>query len=106
MSVLLHVCRTCRHRATSHQGGDRGYSACPCCRGPGDIDPEPLLVPTWAFPHWEAEPLHRPGTQWNAGTTHRLELCACARCFARFTELTSDLPATVGTEPGRRAANQ
>lgn len=90
MSVLLHVCRTCRHRETSHEGRDRGYSACRCCRGAGDIDPEPLLVQTWAFPRWEPEPLYRPGSQWNAGTSHRLELCACARCFARFTDLEGD----------------
>ncbi len=103
MSVLLHVCRTCQHRETSHQGRDRGYTACPCCRGDGDIDPDPLLVQTWAFPRWEIEPLYRPGTQWNSGTSHRLELCACARCFARYGELAPDAPTAASTAGTSRA---
>ena len=44
-------------------------------------------MPTWAFPAWEVESLHRPGSSWNAGTTHRLELCDCARCQERYAEL-------------------
>ncbi|MFK5584603.1 MULTISPECIES: hypothetical protein [unclassified Serinicoccus] len=80
MSVLMHLCRTCRHRATSHQGGDRGYSGCRCCRGPGDLDPEPVLVATFTMPGGAREPLHPPGSLWNAGTTHQLRLCDCPAC--------------------------
>lgn len=87
MSHLLHLCRACRHRATSHDGGDRGYSACRCCRGPGDVDPEPVLVETFDLATGAAEPLRAPGTEWNAGTTHRLTLCSCARCRAVHADL-------------------
>lgn len=90
MSVLLHLCRACRHKESSHHGRDRGYSDCACCRGAGDIDPDPVLVQSWALPGWEAEAPYRPGSQWNPGTVHRLELCSCARCHARFVELTRE----------------
>ncbi|USQ75370.1 hypothetical protein [Ornithinimicrobium cryptoxanthini] len=108
MSVLLHVCGACRHRETSHQGGDRGYSGCPCCRDTGDIDPEPLLVQTWALPGWAIEPLYRPGSQWNAGTTHRLELCDCAGCHARYRELAAEAAtasSTTGTNLARSGSS-
>jgi hypothetical protein len=83
----MHLCRGCRHRATSHDGGDRGYSGCRCCRGPGDLDQEPVLVPTSSIPGGRPEPLYRPGTVWNAGTMHKLVLCDCSRCQARYAEL-------------------
>lgn len=82
MSALLHLCRDCRHRAISHDGGDRGYSGCRCCRGSGDIDPEPVLVQTFRLADGAAEPLHPPGTTWNAGTMHKQQLCGCQRCRA------------------------
>lgn len=87
MSVLMHLCRSCRHRATSHDGGDRGYSGCTCCGGPGEIDPEPALVQTWSSPEGRREPLYRPGTVWNAGTMHKLELCSCDACRRRYEDL-------------------
>ena len=108
MSLLLHVCGACRHRETSHQGGDRGSSGCPCCRGTGDIDPEPLHVQTWSLPGWEIEPLHRPGSQWNAGTTHRLDLCDCARCHARYRDLSAEAAtasSTAGTSLARSGSS-
>lgn len=95
----MHLCRTCRHRATSHEGGDRGYTACPCCRGGGDIDPEPILVQTFALPGWQPEPLYPPGSSWNAGSTHRLDLCGCGRCRAQFAELDGSAQPS-GRSPG------
>lgn len=83
----MHLCRSCRHRAISHDGGDKGYSGCVCCRGPGDIDPDPVLVETFSSPGGRREGLYRPGTTWNAGTTHRQMLCDCERCHRRFAEL-------------------
>lgn len=88
MSRLLHLCRVCRHRATSHDGGDRGYSGCPCCRGSGDLDPEPVLVATWDARTGRAEDVvHPPGGEWNGGTTHRQTACGCGRCWARYAEM-------------------
>lgn len=89
MSVLLHLCLTCRHRATSHGGADRGYSACRCCLGPGDIDPAPRLVETFRSPGAAREPLYPPGTLWNAGTMHKLVLCDCGACHEAFRTLTA-----------------
>lgn len=83
MSVLMHLCDACRHRATSHHGGDRGYSGCPCCRGPGSINPTPVLVQTFDLAG-RAQPLFSPGSSWNDGTTHRLRLCDCERCTDEF----------------------
>lgn len=93
MSVLMHLCLACRHRATSHDGGDRGYSGCPCCRAAGDIDPEPRLVATWSSPGGRLEPLYPPGSVWNAGTMHQLRLCGCDRCLRRYGALTGAGPA-------------
>lgn len=104
MSVLMHLCRSCRHRATSHDGGDRGYSSCRCCLGPGDIDPEPLLVETFRSPGGQREPLYRPGTLWNAGTMHRLELCSCPRCHERYAELTGSQGSNSGLSSGASPA--
>lgn len=80
MSVLLHLCRSCLHKATSHDGGDKGYSGCTCCRGAGDIDPRPVLVETFTSPGGRREGLYEPGSTWNAGTTHQIKLCACTAC--------------------------
>jgi hypothetical protein len=104
MSVLMHLCRGCRHRATSHDGGDRGYSSCRCCLGPGDIDPEPVLVETFRCPGGQPEALYRPGTLWNAGTTHRLELCSCTRCHQRYAELTAAQGSRSGASSGASSA--
>lgn len=90
MSVLMHLCRTCRHRATSHEGGDRGYSGCRCCLGDGDVDPRPVLVETFTSPGGRAEPLYRPGTVWNAGTMHKLALCGCAPCHEEYARLDAE----------------
>lgn len=89
MSVLMHLCRTCRHRATSHAGADRGYSGCRCCLGPGDVDPRPVLVETFSSPGGRPEPLHPPGSVRNAGTMHRLTLCGCAACGAEYGRRTA-----------------
>lgn len=94
MSVLLHLCRQCRHKEVSHEGRDRGYSGCRCCRGPGDIDPEPVLVRTFRCADGRPEPLYPPGAVWNAGTMHRVELCACARCLAAATRREQEEPGT------------
>lgn len=96
MSVLMHLCRACRHRATSHDGGDRGYSGCPCCRGPGEIDPEPVLVQTFRLSDGQREPLYPPGAEWNAGTTHRLRLCGCGRCLEVFEQHAAAGPIRTG----------
>ncbi len=96
MSVLLHLCRACGHRATSHDGGDRGYSGCRCCRGPGDLDPSPLLVDTFTSPGGHPEPLYRPGSVWNAGTMHKLTLCGCSACATRYAELSSGVDSATG----------
>jgi hypothetical protein len=87
----MHLCRSCRHRATSHDGGDRGYSSCHCCRGAGEIDPEPVLVETFSYPGFRPEALHRPGSVWNAGSTHKLALCGCGPCASRYAELTGEV---------------
>lgn len=89
MSVLMHLCRTCGHRATSHAGRDRGYSGCRCCLGDGDVDPRPVLVDTFASPSGRLEPLYPPGTTWNAGTMHQLTLCGCRACGAEYDRLTA-----------------
>lgn len=89
MSVLLHLCRSGRHRATSHDGRDRGYSGCRCCLGPGDVDPAPVLVETFTSPGGRREDLYAPGTVWNAGTMHRLELCGCPACRAEHARLSA-----------------
>lgn len=89
MSVLLHLCRACGHRATSHEGGDRGYSGCRCCLGAGDIDPAPVLVETFTCPGGRREGLYPPGTLWNAGTMHRLQLCGCPACRAEHERLSA-----------------
>ncbi len=89
MSVLMHLCRTCGHRATSHDGGDRGYSGCRCCRGSGDVDPAPVLVETFTSPGGRREDLYAPGSVWNAGTMHKVRLCACAACRAEHARLTA-----------------
>lgn len=86
----MHLCRTCRHRATSHDGGDRGYSGCRCCLGPGDVDPRPVLVETFASPSGRREPLYPPGSLWNAGTMHKRTLCDCAACRAEHARLVRD----------------
>lgn len=103
MSVLMHLCRGCRHRATSHDGADRGYSGCACCRGPGDLDPEPTLVETFRSPGGQPEPLYRPGTLWNAGTMHRLELCSCSVCRQRYAELAGCQASDSGPSDGASA---
>lgn len=63
---------------------------------------------TWAFPRWEPETLYQPGTQWNAGTTHRLELCSCARCHACYRELAASAAtasSTAGTSLARSGSS-
>lgn len=85
MSVLMHLCRECGHREVSHDGGDRGYSQCCCCRGAGEIDPIPRLVPTFTL-DGKAEPLYRPGSEWNPGSVHRLTLCGCTACRTAYEE--------------------
>lgn len=96
MSVLLHLCRSCGHRATSHDGGDRGYSGCRCCHGPGDIDPRPLLAETFSVPGGRREALYRPGSVWNAGTMHKLTLCSCSACDKRYAELSGEVDGATG----------
>ncbi|WP_068434323.1 hypothetical protein [Piscicoccus intestinalis] len=95
MSVLVHRCRRCGHREQWHRPRDSGYVRCDCCRAAGaqaDIDPEPVLEPTWTHPGSVPEPLWAPGSVRNAGTMHAQECCGCDAC-RRATRALETAPA-------------
>lgn len=98
MSVLAHRCRTCRHLEDRHAARERGYQSCRCCNtGQPDLDPEPLLLPTYAVPGRHPEPLWPPGSARNAGTSHLTRACGCERCRV----IAASLGATDSEEPLR-----
>lgn len=84
MSVLTHRCRGCGHLEDRHAARERGYQSCRCCNdGSPDLDPEPLLLETYAVPGHRREPLWPPGSARNAGTSHVTRACGCGPCRTR-----------------------
>ena len=104
MSVLTHRCRGCGHLEDRHAARERGYQSCGCCTaGSPDLDPEPVLLETYAVPGRRPEPLWEPGSARNAGTSHLTRTCGCERC--RLVAAGPGRAAATDSVPGAQAGN-
>lgn len=84
MSVLVHHCTTCNHRADMHR--QTGFVQCRCCSRDEEslpslsLDPEPTRYETFDARTGRPEPLWAPGSTRNEGNIHRTLACGCDRC--------------------------
>lgn len=91
MSRLVHYCDTCTHEEVNHDRRRAAYTRrCECCISESPtLNPEPVLIETYALRGGQPEPLHQPGTEYNPGTGHRQHLCNCDRCHEKAAEVAS-----------------
>ena len=83
MSVLVHHCTTCNHRADMHR--QTGFVQCRCCSRAAappasSLAPEPTRYETFDARTGKPEPLWAPGSTRNEGTIARTDVCGCDRC--------------------------
>ena len=86
MAILSHACRRCGHPSWWRDNAAKCSRLCGCDHDTSrmEVDPTPEVLETWTYPGRQLEPLYEPGTQWNAGTNHRVFLCNCDACREQY----------------------